>query len=350
MVRRAMTEVICLLATQCLNVALATPPAPAKQRGIVGSARPAVQRAMVGGAHPTGATSTRPFPERLAWQVALDRVGFSPGVIDGNPGRKTEVATREFQRVRGLPQTGTLTAATADALGVDPSSATTSYAPTETDLALVVPTPADWLARSRQKWLGYESIDAVIAEKFHCTRGLLGRLNPGKNLLSLQANETIVVPNVAEVSSLPRAEAIEIDLPAKIIRVLDAEQRLVGLFHCSIAAKKARRPSGTAHVEVVVTEPTYLFDPKMWPEVKGIDRKLLIPAGPRNPVGRCWIGLSLPGYGIHGTPQPEMIGKTGSHGCFRLTNWDAMRLGKMIRPGAKVRFLSDEPALAYAGR
>lgn len=333
-----------LLTSQCLHVALAASPAAASDPRMVGGAHPRVAATPV----PTTAKQapTRSLPERIAWQVALDRVGFSPGLIDGNPGRKTEVATREFQRARGLPQTGSLDDATATALGVDATAATVAYTITQSDLAQVVPTPAEWLARSQQKWLGYESIDAVIAEKFHCTRGLLGRLNPGRNLLSLQPGESVIVPNVADASNPTRAESIEIDLAAKTVRVLDAAQRLVALFHCSIAAEKARRPSGAAHVEVIVSDPTYLFDPQMWPEVKGIDRKLLIPAGPRNPVGKCWIGLSLPGYGIHGTPQPEMIGKTGSHGCFRLTNWDAIRLGKMLRPGAKVRFLSDETELA----
>jgi lipoprotein-anchoring transpeptidase ErfK/SrfK len=83
-------------------------------------------------------------------------------------------------------------------------------------------------------------------------------------------------------------------------------------------------------------DPVYRWDPKMWPEVKGINRVLMIPKGPNNPVGMCWIGLSLPGYGIHGSPNPELIGKTGSHGCFRLANWDAVRLGGMVKAGLKV--------------
>jgi hypothetical protein len=131
---------------------------------------------------------------------------------------------------------------------------------------------------------------------------------------------------------------MEIDLSEKIVRVLDRERKLIGLFHCSIAKDREKLPSGSASVVVITENPKYTFDPKMWPEVKGVDRKLLIPPGPRNPVGRCWIGLSLPGYGIHGSPNPEMIGKTGSHGCFRLTNWDALRLAGMIRVGTRVRF------------
>jgi lipoprotein-anchoring transpeptidase ErfK/SrfK len=119
----------------------------------------------------------------------------------------------------------------------------------------------------------------------------------------------------------------------------------------NVAKATVRRPSGrrvnvpglpSAHSVTGITEnPAYRFDPSMWPEVKGGKSALIIPPGPRNPVGLCWIALSLSGYGIHGSPAPEMIGKTGSHGCFRLTNWDAVRLGRMIKPGTPVTFSSN---------
>jgi lipoprotein-anchoring transpeptidase ErfK/SrfK len=89
----------------------------------------------------------------------------------------------------------------------------------------------------------------------------------------------------------------------------------------------------------VKNHPDYLFDPKKWPEVRDVKKKLLLPPGPRSPVGLCWIGLSIDGYGIHGTPEPEFVGKTGSHGCFRLTNWDVVRLGRAVRPGTPVRLI-----------
>ena len=115
----------------------------------------------------------------------------------------------------------------------------------------------------------------------------------------------------------------------------------MGLFHCSVAAEVAKRPSGETIVKGIIFDPEYLFDPEHWPEVKGIDRKLTIRPGPRNPVGLCWIALDLPGYGMHGSPRPEQIGKTGSHGCFRLTNWDAVRLGHMLAAGARVHFTAE---------
>lgn len=276
---------------------------------------------------------------KLAWQIALERVGFSPGVIDGGIGRKTDVATREFQRVRGLPITGKLNAATAAALGVDTGGAVINYTVQADDLTQVGPVPKTWLEKSRLARLGYDNLAAAIAEKFHCTTGLLARLNPRRDLRRLQIGDGVIVPAVGESPTGLRGDYIEIDLSEKVVRVLNRERKLVGFFHCSIAKDRAKLPSGEASIVVITKNPTYMFDPKMWPEVKGVDRKLLIPPGPRNPVGRCWIGLSLPGYGIHGSPNPELIGKTGSHGCFRLTNWDALRLAGMIRVGTKVRFV-----------
>jgi len=274
----------------------------------------------------------------LAWQIALERAGFSPGILDGVIGRKTELATQEFQRVRDLPMTGQLDAATLAALGVDPAGALTTYTVQPTDSAQVGPVPQDWVEKSRLPRLGYESLAAALAERFHCSGGLLRRLNPGLDLRRLQVGDRVTVPAATDTMLAPSGDQLEIDLLQKTIRVLNRERQVVGLFHCSIAKHRQKLPAGDATVVVITENPDYTFDPQMWPEVKGVGRKLLIRAGPRNPVGRCWIGLSLPGYGIHGSPAPELIGKTGSHGCFRLTNWDALRLAQMIRVGARVRF------------
>jgi len=279
----------------------------------------------------------------LAWQIALDRLGLSPGLIDGRPGGKTRLASAEFQRVRGLPVTGELDEATAAALEIKPDQAIGRYTIQAADLAEIGPVPKTWLAKSKLSHLGHESLDAVIAEKFHCSVDLLRMLNPGRELNALKAGEPVIMPMVAQPVPPERAEWIEVNLAEKVIRAINHHRQLVGLFHCSIAASKTKLPSGQAHVIGVALNPTYTFDPQMWPEVKeNITEKLHIPPGPRNPVGRCWIGLSLPGYGIHGTPNPELIGKTGSHGCIRLANWDALRLGQMVEVGTPVHF-SDQP-------
>jgi len=291
-------------------------------------------RAQVGG-------SERSLRRRVAWQVGLDNIGLSPGLIDGRIGPKTRLATRAFQRVRGLPVTGELDPATAEALRIDPDNVFGRYAIQADDRAEIGPAPKSWLARSKLKRLGHASLEDVLAEKFHCARHLLATLNPSTQINRLEAGAKVVVPVVSEPGSWPQAAHVEVNLAEKVIRVIDRNRRLAALFHCSIAASKSTLPSRDARVTKVAKDPMYTFDPKMWPKIKEkITGKLQIPPGPRNPVGRFWIGLSLPGYGIHGTPNPELIGKTGSHGCFRLTNWDAIRLGKMVRIGTPVRFVN----------
>lgn len=277
----------------------------------------------------------------IAWQVALENVGFSPGLIDGNPGRKTKIATWEFQRVKALPKTGELDKATAEALKVDPDGALILYTVEAADLKEIEPVPHSWLAKSKKNLLGYSELEEALAEKCHCSRRLLQRLNPNKKLSNLKPGDKYIGPAIANSARLPQAAQLEVNLNDKIIRVIDRDKQLAGLFHCSIAASKAKLPSGSAEVEFIATDPEYTFDPKMWPEVtEKITSKLTIPPGPRNPVGRCWIQLNLPGVGMHGSPNPEMIGKTGSHGCFRLTNWDALRLAKMVKAGTPVKFVN----------
>ncbi len=296
---------------------------------------------------PAGEAALR---RQVAWQAALDGIGFSPGLIDGRIGPKTILATREFQRVRGLPVTGELDAATAAALKLSPDTIFGRYTIEAADLAEVGPVPQSWVAKSKLSRLGHESLDWVLAEKFHCARHLLSTLNPGKSINQLRAGDKVVVPNVTERASWPQAAHLEVNLAEKVIRAVGSDRQLIALFHCSIAASKAKLPRQNAEVVVVAENPNYTFDPRMWPEVKEkVSSRLEIPPGPRNPVGRFWIGLSLPGYGIHGTPNPELIGKTGSHGCFRLTNWDALRLGRMVRVGTPVRFV-DHTGGGLAGR
>lgn len=301
-------------------------------------------------AAPAGKNSARPttasLMETVAWQAALDRAGFSPGIIDGVMGAKTRAAIRAFQAHAGLPETGDFDLATADALGVDDAPAVRLYTLTGDDAADVGPIPQGWVAKSRLSRLPYPTLAALVAERGHCSQRLLAKLNPEVNVQKLKAGDSVTIPHI-EAAAAPRAGSrVEIDFRTKRISVYDQADKLVGLFHCSIAKHKSQRPSGPCQVQTIVPNPKYMFDPAHWPEVKGITQKLLIPAGPRNPVGLCWIGLSKKGYGIHGTPEPENIGKTGSHGCFRLANWDAVRLSQMVRVGTPVHFVDRVDRLA----
>jgi lipoprotein-anchoring transpeptidase ErfK/SrfK len=273
----------------------------------------------------------------VAWQAALDRAGFSPGVIDGNWGRRADIALRAFQEFSGLPATGQLDDASRKALGITGASPLEKYVITSWDAKSVGALPKTWQAKAKVARLGHESLAALVAERGHCTVSLLSRLNPGVRVDRLNAGDALLIPCVAPKRS-PQASRLVVDFGEKTIAVQDKSGRTIGLFHCSIAKEKRNRPGGACRVATVSRNPHYWFDPAKWPEVKDVKTKLLIPPGPRNPVGVCWIGLSIDGYGIHGSPAPELIGKTGSHGCFRLTNWDAQRLGNMVRVGTSVRF------------
>ena len=284
----------------------------------------------------------------VAWQAALDRAGFSPGIIDGKAGPKMELALRAFQSARGLRVTGLQDDATRKALGVEKVPATTNYKITAADAKMVQPPPKKWQDKAKRSRLGYRSLADLVGERGHCTQALLAQLNPRKSLGKLKPGDVVVIPSVWSPNADPRAARLEVNLSTKTIRVLNKSNKVVALLHCSIAKDKDKRPKGRAKVVSVSKNPVYLFDPKMWPEVKDVKKKLRIPPGPRNPVGLAWIGLSLPGYGIHGTPEPEMIGKTGSHGCFRLTNWDAVRLSRMVKVGTPVEFV--EAASSYAAQ
>ena len=272
--------------------------------------------------------------EALSWQIALERDGFSPGIIDGKSGPKLALAKAEFATRYELTD-----AAIRQAMVIAEREPVQTYSITAQDVAQVVGTiPTDWNLKAKMQFLGYASVQDAVAERFHCTRGLLDRLNPGANMAILKDGDVLNVPAIEKPKNI-RGTHLQIHLGQKVIRLLDAEGKVVALFHCSIAKDQAKRPSGTARVVGVTSNPAYSFDPAMWPEVNNVTQKLLIPPGPRNPVGVCWIALSLSGYGIHGTPAPEMIGKTGSHGCFRLTNWDATRLGGMVDAGTTVEFV-----------
>jgi lipoprotein-anchoring transpeptidase ErfK/SrfK len=226
---------------------------------------------------------------------------------------------------------------------VNPAAAIRTYAVSQEDLNQVGPLPTPWIEKSKVSRLPYPSLDQALAERFHCSRALLAELNPGMDIAHLQPGTVIRAPAVEAWGRFsPQAEvaAININFSQKAIRLYSSPDcgRVVGLLHCSIAKDKAKLPSGKARVVVISPNPTYGFDPAMWPEVKGVTHKLMIPPGPRNPVGMCWVGLNLKGYGIHGTPAPELIGKTGSHGCIRLANWDAVRLGRTVKAGTPVSF------------
>lgn len=269
----------------------------------------------------------------FAIQTRLDRENFSTGGIDGRWGAKSEKALAAWQRKHKKPVTGKIDDAIVAALGKTNGVLTTAVV-AAADHAARRPHPASWVERSRLDRLGYATIEEMLAEKFHVYRATLRRLNPEVDWPNPAVGTKIAVPDVS-AKPLPPLSKIEIRLEARTLRAYGTNGQLVAHFPCSIAADKAKRPAGeTLRVVVWAENPEYTFDPELFaedPEAAAIGKRLRIPPGPNNPVGLAWIGLDRPGYGIHGSPAPEDISKTESHGCFRLTNWDALKLVRAVR-------------------
>ena len=274
------------------------------------------------------------LPPVLRAQVALDGLLISPGVIDGVYGPSTVQAVTLFQKLRGLPVTGKLDDDTLTLLTPQARGRLVKYRVTAADLADLGKVPEDWVARSRMKALPHQTLLERLAERSHVTQNLLCDLNPGVVWLDVKAGDEVQLLDFPPVPA-GKAEKLDLSLGEKAIRVVGPGNRLLAYFRCSIAEEPGNRPQGTLQVTTIVHDPPYTFDPALWPE-SGVDRKLTIPPGPNNPVGAVWIGLSKPGFGLHGTPEPEKVSYTGSHGCFRLTNWDVERLAAMVQAGTPV--------------
>jgi len=270
----------------------------------------------------------------LALQVLLDRQNFSCNCADGMWGPRTEIALMAWQTLKGLPVTGVPDRAVLDALGGG-TNVLMRHIVTEAELSSIAPVPLAWEERATLKAMTYETIQEMLAEKGHTSQRALERLNPGVAWPNPPVGTEVVLPDCAcEVTE--KAGSIRIALARMEVTVFNAEGQLIALFPCSIAREKSRRPDGELVVKNVAPNPNYLYDPQLFEPGSLKKSKLVIPPGPNNPVGLAWIGLSLQGYGMHGTPQPEHIGRAESKGCFRLANWNAVKLLGMVRPGVPV--------------
>lgn len=278
--------------------------------------------------------------EILRLQVLLDRANFSPGCLDGRLGPQTRAALRAWQRREDLEATGELDDALRTRLPPE-EEAFTAHTVTAEEHAALRAFPRDWRERAALDHHGYATIREAVAERFHLTERALVELNPGPAWPNPPAGTVLRVPRVRPVQRVTAAR-LEIHLRTKVLQVYDAADRLVAQFPCSIARNVEKRPVGALRIVNAAENPNYTFDPELFaedPAAAAIGRRLLIPPGPNNPVGVAWMSLDRPGYGIHGTPAPEDIGKTESHGCFRLTNWNARKLLGMISIGLPVQVL-----------
>jgi lipoprotein-anchoring transpeptidase ErfK/SrfK len=280
-----------------------------------------------------------PSPLILKAQILLDRAGASPGVIDGVYGGNVGKAIAAVETVLGLPVDGQLDGNVWTALGGDQASdVLVEYTITEEDAnyPFLPSIPRDYAEQAQLSALGFTSPQEMFGERFHMDAKLVDALNPGANFR--QAGETIVVAAIEGQPVTGKIARIEADKGRRQVRAYDAQQRLIVAYPATIGSSDNPSPSGDHAVNTVAPNPIYYYNPKNF--VQGNNtKKLELPPGPNNPVGTMWIDLTEPSYGIHGTPEPSKIDKTGSHGCIRLTNWDAEELATLVDPGVVVSFL-----------
>lgn len=294
-------------------------------------------------------------------QVVLDKLGFGPGVLDGKGGLALVNALKGFQGSRGLRITGKTDDATLAALarysGVEP---TKKLQLTEASLRgpFTRPFPTDHVAQAKLPALNYRNALEALAERFHTTPATLVALNPGGRLA---VGQWLVFPNTlpssraypdgdpvwaATLGSLnvdavqPLGKRIVVDKSDGVLRVFDDKDRLVAQFTATMGSSRDPLPIGRWTVKGADHNPKWTYNPNILKRADKSDPKVEVPAGPNSPVGVVWLDLSKPHYGIHGTSEPDKIGRAESNGCIRLTNWDAARLALMIKPGTPAVFQS----------
>jgi lipoprotein-anchoring transpeptidase ErfK/SrfK len=297
----------------------------------------------------------------LQAEVLLARAEFSPGAIDGRDGDNFANALHAFQQANGLP-VGRLdeqTLASLAQLSNEPVVAEYTIQPDDVAGPFAPVIPQDFEKMAQLPRLAYCSPRQLLAEKFHMSEGLLAALNPGRNFT--EAGTAVTVANLPPISQNqdgrgnsgqgsgssrepkaaagPAAARVVVDKPSHAVLVYGADNRLLAFYPASIGSAEKPAPSGRFAVRSVAYDPTYTYNPAYGFKERKTERKVTVRPGPNNPVGLVWIGLSAKGYGIHGTPDPDKVGKTQSHGCVRLTNWDALSLAKLAKKGTPVDFL-----------
>jgi len=267
----------------------------------------------------------------LRAQILLARAHFSCGEIDGRYGANLRGAIEDFQKTHGLPTSGTVDAATWKVLNGDSAPALLRAPVSPEDVAgPFLPIPEDMMEKSKLPALPYSTPLEALAEKYHSSPALLKSLNPGARFET--AGEEILAPNVI-VPPPAKAASVVVSKSRRSVAALDDAGHVLARYPATSGSEHDPLPLGKWKITGVAKNPPFHYNPDLFWDAKPTDGKAPIPPGPNNPVGVAWIDLSKEHYGIHGTPEPSTIGKTQSHGCIRLTNWDVSELSKMVAPG-----------------
>src|SRR5262245_10910258 len=294
------------------------------------------------------ATPSKGSPFIAKAQILLARANFSPGEIDGNPGENLDKAIAAFASSQGVTTNKLSPELWQKLSSMSDQPALIEYTISDDDVRgpFVEKIPKKMEDMKDLPGLPYRNPKEKISEKFHISPDLIAALNPGQKFDA--AGGKVVVPNLSTSKRPQKVARIEVDRMGQTLKAFAADGRLLAYYPATVGSQEKPAPTGMLKVTAISKNPTYRYNPEY--AFKGVRTKkpFTIKPGPNNPVGMVWIALSGEGYGIHGTPEPSKISKTVSHGCVRLTNWDALQLASGVSKGTAVNFIGEQKSPTVA--